>query len=288
MSRFMLDSEAMEFTARTLDEAGIAYCLIGESVLEFYGLQNRLGIFTGFLVPMSNWRPTWAALAEAGYRPCHDVYCDAHFSYPRHVSNISVPLSNCHFHYIPAQAEDAEDIAARGFTMTRQQRPWERVVSFFVKSDRHGYFPNPPAGRPRPPFVVGDIPPPRRSWDFYMLSTDARLPERSRHFPHHYPIKMPTPHRYLEAITYQLCYEKQYPRQGVREYCWQVMFDELVAPIRLNLRDRLIRLEDLGLPVRLYVEDYLKAPDDPTKRTWLRESAVVHFFNQNDSLFLVN
>ncbi|RAK80167.1 uncharacterized protein BO72DRAFT_493507 [Aspergillus fijiensis CBS 313.89] len=277
MESNMLKDYAMEYVARILDNSTIPYCLVGESVLELYGLQHKLGLFTGFSIPAGWMEHAKHALQPLGNLECHGD-CDARRGYkPIFKEDVPAIAPTWHFHMLPP-------LLARGEHGYCQRQPflWGFVVNFYHHSDVLWFFPEPPRGNPTtaPRPALGDNVPPEGLGvlsDYYMLSDDLRLSAFRRHSPEHYPIKIPTPHRLLETTICQMCVHRQKRDDGLAEIC-AAIFHRVTLPRRINPQLQVVlQWRDLSDPFRGFVENHFKDPRDPTKSDDGWEERVLAF-----------
>ncbi|RAH77875.1 hypothetical protein BO86DRAFT_382616 [Aspergillus japonicus CBS 114.51] len=277
MESSVLKDYAVKYVAHVLDNSAIPYCLVGESVLELYGLQRKLGIFTGFAIPTKWMEHARYALQQAGHFSCRG-YCGARTGYKPTFKEDVPPIAPAwHYHMPPPPLAGGE----HGF-YGRSTFLWGYVVNFYNHSDVLWLFPEPPRGdpttAPRPP--LGDNVPPEGLGvlsDYYMLSDDLRLSPHRRHAPERYPIKIPTPHRYLETIICQMCVHRQKREVGLAETC-AAIFHRLTLPRRLNPQLQVVlRERELSEPFRGFVENHFKDPEDPTKSDSGWEERVLTF-----------
>ncbi|PYH95905.1 hypothetical protein BO71DRAFT_376521 [Aspergillus ellipticus CBS 707.79] len=218
--------------AYTLDRVRIPYFIWGEPLLRIYGiLVPRPKQFSGWVVPDRFLNEANESMRSLGYEHCpHGKTCtflqDGIGSHP-----------DPDRHYHPGEYKG---LCIPGIR--------ELTISFYAKSRLFSYFPDPNAG------------PPEANDPYYTLASDARFPivafplppwvARGRHPLSRYPVKVPKPNKYIEAIIGLRCRALD---GSMFAGHWIVEINFLQRLFTNDPENTRIRITDLSTPFRQYM-----------------------------------
>ncbi|PWY80959.1 hypothetical protein BO94DRAFT_153626 [Aspergillus sclerotioniger CBS 115572] len=163
------------YVAQLLGQAGIPAFIWGEKVLHVYLQKRYEGFFRGWVVPDEAIAKAVQVLDDEGFPPCKDGNECAVFA-----PDQKFPVPDHHYHDY--------------YHSTKSRRSWEGGVILYQKSRLFSEFPEPPVGCPRP----GD--------PYYTFLASGRQFQKASDEPQNgqpenqYPVKLPVPARYLEAM----------------------------------------------------------------------------------------
>ncbi|PLB53886.1 hypothetical protein P170DRAFT_420683 [Aspergillus steynii IBT 23096] len=211
------------YVSRLLDEAGVPSFLWGESVLAILRVPTA-DFFSGWVVPDDCIEKASRALDEAKFPPCTlGERCSLFWHHRTH------PIPDHHYHTDLEYSETPPHMSCGVFLYKKSRLFWS--------------FPDPPIGRPSP------------NDPYYVLTSDTRLREgglttRGRSQPGDYPVKMPIPARYLEAM---ILLELRDLVGKVTSAHWKVEINYLADFVLRKENNPALSFEDIAEPFREFV-----------------------------------